>query len=66
MKDLKQLFVPVVAICAIAFLEWQWMKLGHNGVYFTMSIACIAGISGYKIAGVLGVSPSKGGPAVPE
>lgn len=41
--------VAIVAIAAIAFLEWQAISHNIDGAYLAMVIAAIAGIAGYAV-----------------
>lgn len=40
----------VFGIIVIGALEAYALYLGHNGTYFSLTVAAIAGIAGYKIA----------------
>lgn len=46
---MKLIIVPIVAILAIAFLEYTALKEGINGALVGIVIAAIAGLGGYEI-----------------
>lgn len=44
-----KLFVPLFAICIIAFLEYTALHRGIDGAALSLAVGSIAGIGGYII-----------------